>query len=141
LSFNSTRHFTRKNSNVLLNLIPEPEKVLRRRLTKLNSRRILDNLGSESLSDIHSLFFEVEVDIMDKLFSPIDFRQMNGYPHDIPEKEIEKLPTFQGNNAITAKKHIKAFQLCIGKWCMGNAHNHTDVKMRRFCLVIGRGCF
>ena len=55
---------------------------------------------------------------------------MNGYPHDIPEKAIEKLPTFQGNNAVTAKKHIKSCQLCIGKWCMGNEHNHTDVKMR-----------
>jgi hypothetical protein len=57
-------------------------------LTKLNSRRILDNLGSESLFDIHSLFFEVEVDIMDNLISPIDFHQMSGYPHDIAAVDV-----------------------------------------------------
>jgi hypothetical protein len=78
---------------------------------------------------------------MDNFFSPIVFREMTGYPHDIPEKEIEKLPTFQGNNAVTAKKHIKSFQLCIRKWCNGNAHIHTNVKMRLFSLSLEEDFF
>ena len=43
---------------------------------------------------------------MDDYFSPLDSSNINGYPHAIPEKAIEKLTSFQGNNAITVKAHI-----------------------------------
>jgi hypothetical protein len=34
------------------------------------------------------------------IYAPCDFSAINNYPHAIPEKAIEKLPSFQGNNAI-----------------------------------------
>ena len=41
------------------------------------------------------------------IYDPCDFSNINGYPHAILEKAIEKLPSFQGNNAISAKNHAK----------------------------------
>jgi hypothetical protein len=62
--------------------------------------------------------------------SPLNFAAIQGSPHDIPDKAIDKLPTFHGNNAISAKSHILNFNLCIGKWCRG--HDEEDVKMTLF---------
>ena len=73
---------------------------------------------------------------MDDLFAPFDFSAIAGYPHALPEKALEKLPTFQGNNAISAKTHLKAFSLCINKWCNAAQHNHQDVKMKLFALSL-----
>ena len=50
---------------------------------------------------------------MNELFAPCDFTNINGYPHNIPDKTIEKLPSFQGNNAISATSHVKSFNVCI----------------------------
>jgi hypothetical protein len=134
---NLTKYSTRRNSQGLANFIPEPQKVYRRRLAKLASHRILDQLASESISDIHFLFYlNFERKEMDDYFSPLDFSTINGYPHALPEKAIEKLPSFQGNNVVTAKSHIKLFSLCINKWCSGAAHNHQDIKMKLFALSL-----
>lgn len=73
---------------------------------------------------------------MDDLFAPFDFNAIVGYPHALPEKALEKLPTFLGNNAISAKTHLKAFSLCINKWCNAAQHNHQDVKMKLFALSL-----
>jgi hypothetical protein len=51
------------------------------------------------------------------VYAPCDFSAINNYPHAILEKAIEKLPSFQGNNFISAKMHVKAFMRCINKWC------------------------
>jgi hypothetical protein len=110
----------------LVDFIPEPEKVYRRRLAKVSSRRILDHLGFESISDIHLLFGNNNSSLEMAIYDPCDFSAINGYPHAIPEKAIEKLPSFQGNNAINAKTHIKDFMRCINKWCV--AHDYEDVK-------------
>ena len=75
LSIITPRYSTRRNSVGLLNFIPEPEQVYRRRLNRLASRRIFENLGFESISDIHSLFVENNdclSDIMGEYFSPLD---------------------------------------------------------------------
>jgi hypothetical protein len=37
----------------------------------------------------------------------------NTDPHAIPGKTIEKLPSFQGNNDVNAKVHVKSFMRCI----------------------------
>ena len=71
---------------------------------------------------------------MEDLCKPCDFSNIVGYPHDLPDKAIEKLPSFQGNNAVSAKSHITKFNLCLAKWC--NAHNFEDVKMRLFILSL-----
>ena len=78
LSANTSRYSTRRNYEGLLNFIPEPEQVYRRRLNKLASRRILENLGSESVLDIRSLFEENNnqncfSDIMGEYFTQLDF--------------------------------------------------------------------
>jgi len=78
---------------------------------------------------------------MDDYFSPLDFSAINGYPHAILEKEIEKLPSFQGNNVVTAKSHIKVFSLCINKRCSGATHNHQDIKMKLFALSLEEYAF
>jgi hypothetical protein len=49
------------------------------------------------------------------------------------KKALDKLPSFQGNNVVSAKSHIKAFTHCINKWC-GNTHE--DVKMKLFVLSL-----
>jgi hypothetical protein len=66
----------------------------------------------------------VNIEEMDNYFSPIVFSQINGYSRAIPEKAIGKLLSFQGNNAISAKSHLKSFLLCINKWCSVAEHNH-----------------
>ena len=43
---------------------------------------------------------------MGDLFKPLDFTAIAGYPHQIPDKSIEKVPSFHGNDAITAKSHL-----------------------------------
>jgi hypothetical protein len=68
------------------------------------------------------------------IYAPCDFSAINNYPHAIPEKAIEKLPSFQGNNAISAKMHVKSFMRCINKWCA--AHDYEDVKMKLFVLSL-----
>jgi hypothetical protein len=46
---------------------------------------------------------------MGSFLTPLNFAAIQGSPHQIPEKAIDKLPTFQGNNAISAKSHILSF--------------------------------
>jgi hypothetical protein len=57
-------------------------------------------------------------------------QQIQGYPHAVPEKAIDKLPAFQGNNAISARSHIVNFEMCVQKYCRG--HDEEDVKMILF---------
>jgi hypothetical protein len=99
-----TKYSTRRNSKGLVDFIPEPEQVYRR-LAKASSRRILSHLGFESIYDIHLLFVSDSFILEMAIYDPCDFSAINNYPHAIPEKAIEKLPSFQGNNAINAKTH------------------------------------
>jgi hypothetical protein len=48
---------------------------------------------------------------MDDLYRPIDFSEISGYPHVIPEKALQKLPCFQGNNVVDARRHVLGFSL------------------------------
>ena len=70
---------------------------------------------------------------MDNAYAPLDFLAINGYPHVISEKSLDKLSYFQGNNVVSARSHIKYFTHCINKWC-GNTHE--DVKMKLFVLSL-----
>jgi len=135
LNPNFARVSTRRNSSGLVSPSPEPERVFRERLNRLSHNRALASLGQEAISDIHLLFQgQVEPNIMNDLFAPCNFNNINGYPHNIPDKAIEKLPSFQGNNAISAASHVKNFNVCIFKWC--NVANYEDVKMRLFVLSL-----
>ena len=135
LNPNFVRVSTRRNSSGLVSPSLDPERVFRERLNRLPHSRALASLGQEDTSDIHLLFQErVEPNIMNDLFAPCDFTNINGYPHNIPNKAIEKLPSFESNNAISPTSHVKNFNVCIFKWC--NTANYEDVKTRLFVLSL-----
>jgi ribonuclease HI len=137
----SVRYITRSVAQGLIYSFPEPEKVYRRRINRLAPRRLLESLGEEALPDIQFLFqtnnqptvnnptntANVE---MASFLSPLNFAAIQGAPHDVPEKAIDKLPIFHGNNAISAQAHISSFHRCVGKYSRG--HNEEDVKMTLF---------
>ena len=93
---NSVGHSTRSTSGGLFHPLADPERVYRRRLNKLAPRRLLASLGEEAISDIHRLFTlnHQPPSPMDNLFKPCNFTNIVGYPHDLPDKAIEKLPSF-----------------------------------------------
>ena len=124
----------------MVGLIPELERDYRRRRAKQDSRRILDNLGSESLSDIHLLFTQT-VETMDDFYNPIDFTAIAGYPHPIPDKVVETLTMFQGNNAITAESHVKKISQMINRWCRAATSKFEDVYMRLFALSVDEDAY
>ena len=71
---------------------------------------------------------------MGDLFKPLDFTAIVGYPHQILDKAIEKVPSFNGNDVITAKSHLLFFVQCYAKW--RHNVNFEDVKMRLFALSL-----
>ena len=73
---------------------------------------------------------------MTEFYKPLDFSQIAGTPHDIPNDDIKKLPIFQGNNAITAKSHLRKFEKHLVSYCNDAAHNHEYVKMNLFSLSL-----
>jgi hypothetical protein len=137
----SVRYITRSVAQGLIFSFPEPEKVYRRRINRLAPRRLLESLGEEALPDIQFLFqtnnqptvsnptntSNVE---MTTFLSPLNFAAIQGAPHDVPEKAIDKLPIFHENNAISAQAHISSFHRYVGKYCRD--HNEEDVKMTLF---------
>ena len=73
---------------------------------------------------------------MSYFFKPIDFSQIAGAPHAIPGDAVKKLPTFQGNNAITAKSHLRKFEKHLVSYCIDVANDHDDGKMKLFSLSL-----
>ena len=73
---------------------------------------------------------------MTELFKPIEFSQIASAPHAIPKDAIKKLPIFHGNNAITAKSHLRKFEKHLVSYCNDAAHDHDDVKMNLFSLSL-----
>jgi ribonuclease HI len=135
------RYTTRRTTQGLFCPFPEPEQVFRRRINRLPPRRLqLDHLGEEAITDIQYLFQNNNQPTvnnplnpnltMGSFLRPLNFAAIQGYPHVVPEKAIDKLTTFQGNNAISAKSHILNFERCVQLYCGG--HNHEDVKMTLF---------
>ena len=93
------RYSTRRNSEGLFDLILEPERAYRRRLNRQSSRRVLEDLGFESILDIHLLFENQNSssnlpEEMTDYFKPLDFTQIAGAPHAILNDVIKKLPAF-----------------------------------------------
>ena len=108
-----SRISTQRNHQQLFNPLPDPKSFIMERLNRHTSRRNLENLGDQSLSDIHHIFVEIHTfqsQEMTKFYKPLDFSQIVGSPHDILNDAIKKLPIFQGNNAITAKSHLRKFE-------------------------------
>ena len=140
LSVNTSRYSTRRNSVGLVDFILDLEKVLRRRLNKLSSRKILVELGSESISDIHILFPEntntTVSDIMGEYFTQLDFSQIVGQPHCLPYKAVKKLLIYTGTDAITSTMHLRNFSRCINAYVNDPVSQHDDVYMKLFALSL-----
>jgi hypothetical protein len=136
------RYTTRRTAQGLFCPFPEPEQVYRRRINRLPPRRLqLEHLGDEALTDIQYLFPNNNQPTvnnptpnpnltMGSFLTPLNLAAIQGSPHQIPEKAIDKLPTFQGNDATSAKSHISKFDMCLTKYCRG--HSQEDVKMTLF---------
>jgi hypothetical protein len=93
---NSLRYPTRSNLQGLVDSLPEPERVYRRRINRLAPRRFLESLGEEAIFDIHFLFVSNNpTTTMGDQCNPCNFTNIQGYPHPLPDKAIEKLPIFQ----------------------------------------------
>ena len=73
---------------------------------------------------------------MTEFYKPLDFSQIAGSPHDISNDAIKKLPIFEGNNATTAKTHLRKFEKHLVSYCNNAASNHKDVKMKLFSLSL-----
>jgi hypothetical protein len=60
-------------------------------------------LGKKQSLDIHFLFVSNNpTTTMGDQYKPCNFTNIQGYPHPLPDKAIEKSPIFQGNNVISA---------------------------------------
>ena len=136
-----SKYTTRSNSQGVLYSYHELEQVYRRRLNRLAPRSLLESLREEALNDIQYLFQTNNQKIvnaptnnpnviMSSFLRPLNFSPIQGSPHAVPKKAIDKLPTFQGNNGISAKFHILNFQMCVERYCRG--HDEEDVKMTLF---------
>jgi hypothetical protein len=100
------RYPTRSSSQGLFCPFPEPEQVYRRRINRLPPRRLqLEHLGDEALTDIQYLFPNNNQPTVNNptpnpnltmsiFLRPLNFAAIQGSPHQIPEKAIDKLPTF-----------------------------------------------
>jgi hypothetical protein len=71
---------------------------------------------------------------MTSCLCPLNLAAIQGAPHDVPEKAIDKLPIFHGNNAISSRSHIASFVKCVENYCKG--HNEEDVKMTLFVFSL-----
>ena len=71
-----------------------------------------------------------------EFYKPLDFSQIAGSPHDIPNDAIKKLPMFEGNNSTTTKTHLRKFERHLVSYCNSVAADHEDVKMKLFALSL-----
>lgn len=61
---------------------------------------------------------------------------MQGYPYYLPKNGLDKIPTFQGNNLINVKSHLKAFTNFLVTHANRPSYNHEDVKMNLFVISL-----
>lgn len=72
------------------------------------------------------------------LFSPFDFTNIKGYPHNFPPnfgEIINEVPLFQDVKAISAESHLQHVNLCISKRFPYT--DSEDVKMQLFIFTLG----
>ena len=73
---------------------------------------------------------------MGNYFTQLNFTQIAGQPHDIPEKAIDKLVTFTGTDASTStEQHLRYFSKHCGAYVRGT-DKHEDVYMTLFALSL-----
>jgi hypothetical protein len=99
------RYITRSIAQGLIYSFPKPKFFYRRRLHHLLLRRLLEIIGEEALTDIQFLFqtnnqpsvnnpTNTPNPTMSVFLRHLNFAAIQGAPHQVPEKAIDKLPTF-----------------------------------------------
>ena len=73
---------------------------------------------------------------MGDYFTQLDFSQIAGQPHRLPDKAVEKLPMFTGSDATTSTMHLKSFSKCANAFISDPTHQHDDVYMKLFALSL-----
>ena len=73
---------------------------------------------------------------MMEFYKPLDFSQIAGAPHNILKDAIKKLPWFEGNNATTARTHLRKFERHLVSYCDDVSSSHEDIKMKLFALSL-----
>jgi hypothetical protein len=136
------RYSTRTSSQGLFHLIPGLEKYYRKRINKVQNSNSQDPTIAEDIRWLFKINPSNPVlgtmapqDLtpwLDDLFKPSNFANICGYSHDVPEKAIDKLPFFQGNNAVSGRDHWRQFMSVIQKQGVRN----MDVVMKLFVLSL-----
>ena len=73
---------------------------------------------------------------MGEFFTQLNFSQIASHPHDIPDKAIDKLMTYNGTNAsLFTEQHIINFTKHYGAHVRGTDRNE-DVYMTLFALSL-----
>ena len=73
---------------------------------------------------------------MGEYFTQLDFSQIAGQPHRLPDKAVEKLPMLTGTDAITSTMHLRSFSRCVNAFISDPIHQHDDVHMKLFALSL-----
>ena len=68
------------------------------------------------------------------VFTPCNFANIQGYSLDVPQ--MDKLPSFQGNEVVSVKSHLLSFTNWWNRFVVAK-NNLEDVKMRNFFLTFG----
>lgn len=71
------------------------------------------------------------------IYASYDFSNIPGYPNDLPVLGIDKLPSFQGDNAISANSHLRDCSIWMAKYARSADFDHEDVRMTFFMLTLG----
>ena len=67
-------------------------------------------------------------------FTQLNFDQIAGHPHDIPEKAIDKITMYNGTDAsVSVEQHVRNFTWHYGAHVRGT-DRHEDVYMTLFAL-------
>ena len=73
---------------------------------------------------------------MNEYFTQLNFSQIAGQPHEVPEKAIDKLVTFTGIDASTfAEQHLRYFSKHYGAY-VKHVGKQEDVYMTMFPLSL-----
>jgi len=65
------------------------------------------------------------------------FSNIPGHPNDLPSLGIDKLPNFQGDNAINTSTHLRDFSIWMAKYVRSADFDHEDVRMTLLILTLG----
>ena len=73
---------------------------------------------------------------MGEYFTQLNFSQIAGQPHHLPDKAVKKLSMYTDTNATTSAMHLRNFSRCINAYVSDPVSQHDDVYMKLFALSL-----